>query len=182
MAVTVLGGLLLALGSWLTVRGWLLWFSLVTLGGALFTLGQGSAAPIRWRFPSIRIRHFALCGAVIGVVVLTLQNAIRYHDAYLPFRYTDFWLLPDGPASNLYTIGIKNGERIDERFTVRVTVDGAIVGDWQVTVPADQAITQTLTLPAGQKAVAWLLRGKDQGEVYRSVSASLHGTVLARNH
>jgi len=182
MAVTVLGGLLLSLGSWLTTRGWLLWFGAVTLGGTLFTVGRSSAAPIPWRFPRIRVRHFALCGAIVGVVVLTMQNAMRNHDAYLPFRYTDFWMLPDGQASNLYTIGVKNGERIDEHFTVRVTVDGAFVGTWQVTVPADQTITQTLALPAGQKAVAWLLRGKNQGEVYRSVSASLHGTALARNH
>jgi len=181
MAVTVLGGLLLALGSWLTTRGWLLWFGVVTLGGALFTFVRGSAAPVRWPFPRIQVRHFALCGAIAGVVVLTLQNAARNHDAYLPFRYTDFWMLPDGQASNLYTIGVKNGERIDEHFTVRITVDSAIVGDWQITVPADQTITQTLALPAGRKAVAWLLRGKDQGEVYRSVSASLHGTALARN-
>jgi len=115
-------------------------------------------------------------------MVLTLQNAVKNHDAYLPFRYTDFWMLPDGQASNIYTIGIKNGERIDERFTVRVMVDGAIVGTWPVTVPRDQTITNTLALPAGQKAVAWLLREKDQSEVYRSVSASLHGTALARNH
>jgi len=182
MAVTVLGGLLLALGSSLTTRGWLLWFGVVTLGGALFTFGRGSAAPVQWRFPSIRVRHFALCGTIAGVVVLMLQNATRNHDAYLPFRYTDFWMLPARQASNLYTIGVKNGERIDEHFTVRITVDGAIVGVWQVTVPADQMITQTLALPAGQKAVAWLLRGKDQGEVYRSVSASLHGTALARNY
>jgi hypothetical protein len=182
MAVTVLGGLLLALGSWLTTWGWLLWFGVVTLGGALFTLGRGSAAPIRWHFPRIRVRHFALCGAIVGVVVLTLQNGTRNHDAYLPFRYTDFWMLPDGQGSNLYTIGVKNGERIDEHFTVRVMVDGAIVGAWQVLVPADQTITHTLALPPGQKAVAWLLRGKDPGEVYRSVSASLHGTAWARNY
>jgi len=115
------------------------------------------------------------------VVVLTLQNAVRNHDAWLPFRYTDFWMVPDGQASNLYTIGIKNGEQTDEHFTVRVTVDGAMVGTWPVTVPADQTITSTLALPAGQKAVAWLLR-RDEGEVYRNVSASLQDTALARNH
>jgi len=159
----------------------LVWFSVATLGGALFILWQGSAAPIRWHFPRIRARHFALCGAIVCVVVLTLQNAVRNHDAWLPFRYTDFWMVPDGQASNLYTIGIKNGEQTDEHFTVRVTVDGAMVGTWPVTVPADQTITSTLALPAGQKAVAWLLR-RDEGEVYRNVSASLQDTALARNH
>jgi len=181
MAVTMLGGLLLSLGSWLTTWGWLLWFGMVTLGGALFTLGRGSADPIRWRFPRVRVRHFALCGAIAVVVVFTLQNAMRNHEAYLPFRYTDFWMLPDGQGSNLYIIGVRNGERVDENFTVRVMVDGAIVGTWPVTVAADQTITRALALPPGQKAVAWLLREKGQGEVYRSVSASLHGTAVARN-
>jgi len=116
------------------------------------------------------------------VVLLTLQNAMRHHDAYVPFQYTDFWMLPDAQASNLYTIGIKNREGTDEDFTVRVMVDGAIVGTWQVIVPTDQTISHTVALPEGQKAVAWLLRGKDPGEVYRSVSASLRGTELARNH
>jgi len=181
MVVTVLGGLLLAPGSWLTPRGWLVWFSVATLGGALFNLGRGSAAQVRWHFPRIRARHFALCAAIAGVMVLTLQNAIRNHDAYFPFRYTDFWMLPDGHPSNLYTIGIKNVEGIDEHYTVRVMVDGTTVGTWPVTVPADQTITNTLALPAGQKAVAWLLRQKNQSEVYRSVSASLNGTTLAGN-
>jgi len=180
MVVTVVGGLLLAPGSWLTPRGWLVWFSLATIGGSLFALGRGSSAQLRWHFPRIRARHFALCAAIVGVMVLTLQNAIRNNDAYIPFRYTDFWMLPDGRPSNLYTIGIKNREGIDEHYTVRVMVDGAIVGTWPVTVPADQTITSTLALPAGQKAVAWLLR-QNQSEVYRSVSASLNGTTLAGN-
>ena len=182
MAVTVLGGLLLALERWLTPQGWLAWFGVVTLGGALLTAGRGSAAPIRWHVPRIRVRHLALCAAIVSVMLLTLQNAMRHHDAYVPFQYTDFWMLPDAQASNLYTIGVKNRERADEDFTIRVMVDGAIVGTWQVIVPTDQTITHTVALPAGQQAVAWLLRGKDPGEVYRSVSASLRGNELARNH
>jgi hypothetical protein len=176
MATTVLGGLLLALVSWLTPLGWLLWFSVATLGGALLALGR-SPATLTWRIPRIRVRHIALCAAIIGVTVLALQNAMRHHDAYLPFPYTDFWMLPAGQASNLYTIGIKNGERVDEQFTVRVMVDGAIVGVWQVGVPADQTVTHTVMLPAGRSAVAWLFRGTDLADIYRTVSAALHDTT-----
>lgn len=178
LAITVLGGLLLALRSWLTPCGWLLWFSVTTLGGALLALERGSAT-LTWRIPRIRVRHVGLCCAVVGVVVLTLQNAIRYHDAYLPFPYTDLWMLPARQASNLYTIGIRNGERIDEQFTVRVMVDGMIIGVWQVTVPQNQTVTHTLMLPAGHTAVAWLFRAKDPVRVYRNVSALLHYTVPA---
>lgn len=176
MAITVLGGLLLALRSWLTPYGWLLWFSVSTLGGAVLALERGSATST-WRTPRVRARHVGLCGAVVGVVVLTLQNAIRHHNAYLPFPYTDFWMLPARQASNLYTIGIRNGERIDEQFTVRVMVDGSVVGVWQVSVAQDQTVTHTVMLPAGHAAVAWLFRAKDPVRVYRNVSAALHDTA-----
>jgi hypothetical protein len=176
MATTVLGGLLLALAGWLTPLGWLLWFSVATLGGGLFALGR-SQATLTGRIPRIRVRHIALCAAIVGVTVLALQNAMRHHDAYLPFPYTDFWMLPAGQASNLYTIGIKNGERVDEQFTVRVMVDGAIVGVWQVEVPADQTVTHIVMLPAGHRAIAWLFRASDPAGVYRTVSAALHDTA-----
>jgi hypothetical protein len=178
LALTVLGGLALGSFGWLTPIGWLVWLAAATLGGAVVGLLRSPAARPRWQgfqpLRRLRPRHLVLCGATLVVAVLTVKNAARHGNEYLPFPFTDFWLLPEAGRSNLYLVGIRNGERAGElRFTVRVMVDSEPVAAWQVEVPEGATVTRTVALPAGRKAVAWLLRGTEPLEVYRMASAAL---------
>lgn len=174
ITLCLLGGLLLGGIGLLTPLGWLLWLGGTTLGGALIGLWRSRTARLSWRWPVLKLRHAALLAATVGVVAMTAVISVRNREAYLPFPYTNFWMVPVRPASNLYTIGIKNAERETQQFTIRVMVDGAIIGIWTgIAVAPGQTITHTVMMPAGRKAEAWLLRGTRSVEVYRMVSASL---------
>jgi hypothetical protein len=178
MALTVLCGLGLATVGLLTPRGWLVGLSAVTVAGAVLALRR-DAARIVWRRPSIRLRHTVLLAATLGVAAASVVVAVRNTANYLPFAYTDFWMVLIGQTGSLYTIGIRNAERLPERFTLRVMVDGAIVAVFgDLTVAPDETVSRTVTLPAGHKAEAWLLRGSDPVEVYRKVSASLNNAAF----
>lgn len=178
MALTVLCGLGLATVGLLTPRGWVIGLSGVTLAGAVLALRQDTGRT-KWRRPFVRLRHVVLLGATFEVVATSVVIAARNTEDYLPFAYTEFWMVAAGQPGSLYTIGIRNAERVPERFTLRVMVDGSIVAVFgDLAVAPDETVSRTVTLPAGHKAEAWLLRGSDPVEVYRKVSASLNTAAL----
>lgn len=179
-ALCLVGGLLLAAIGLLTPLGWMLWLGGTTLAGAGAALRHGGAERLVWRPTFPKIRHAALAGASLAVVVATGVVTVRNREAALPFPYANFWMLPDEPGSRLYTIGVKNAERDAQRFAIRVLVDGAIVAIWAgLDVAPQETVTRTVMLPAGRKAEAWLLRGSAPAELYRQVSASLPQSVVA---
>lgn len=190
-SMTVLGGLTLGLMGWLWPGTWLSWLGGVTLladylggsAGAPFRTFAETASEVVRPFRNVRPRHVVLCVVTLIVAVYTVQNATSNVAAWFPYPFTDFWMLPANRVGNLYTVGIRNGERRGaEQFTVRVAVDNRIVATWSTTVQQDETISRTLALPVGRKAVVWLLRGSSHSQIYREVSASLPGTVLGEDH
>jgi uncharacterized membrane protein len=177
MAACVLGGLLLNVLGGLNPLGWIAWLSAVSLVGALVALRRGAGTiPIKWPQLGIRPRHAILVSATVSVLALTVSVSAGNGAAFHPFAFTDFWMLPVQPDSNAYTVGIRNEERESEVVTLRVTVDGAIVGIWHdIEVVPHQTFTLDVVLPAGSKAEAWLLRGGPDRplELFRKVSAAL---------
>ncbi len=174
VTLCLLGGLLLAGISLLTPLGWLLWLGGTTLGGAFIALRRGEPTRVLRCPPIPKVRHVALFAATLGVLAIAALTSARNRKAYLPFPYTSFWMLASGPASNLYVIGIKSGEHETQHFTLRVIVDGAIIGIWtDIVVAPGETVTRAVTLSTGRQAEAWLLRDATPVEVYRKASVSL---------
>jgi uncharacterized membrane protein len=177
IAVTILGGFVLGGAGLLTPLGWAAWLSGVAVTGSLIAAIRGNDAPVSWQKPAIALRHWVLFGAAVIVTVGTSVLAVErseYGDQ--PFRYTDFWMVPDGPArSGAFTIGVKNAEPTAHDFDIEVTLDGRTVAVWRgIRVNSGQTLTRETMLPTtGRKAEAWLFKSNDPSLVYRKVSAAI---------
>jgi hypothetical protein len=186
MAACVLGGLLLNAVGALTTLGWLVLLGAISLAGAL--VAPHSHAPISqpWSGLALRPRHGVLVAAILAAMTLTLGASLRNRAEFHPFAYTDFWMLPVQPGSSGYQVGIRNQERRPEVVTLRVTVDGTLVGVWRdIAVAPGETVLKGVALPEGHKAEAILLRtGPDNTvELLRKVSALLprNSTVSERD-
>jgi len=176
MAACVLGGLLLNAAGALTTFGWFVWLSTISLAGALVAPHPHAATARPRTGLAFRPRHGVLVGATIAVMSVTLFSSLRNRTDFHPFAYTDFWMLPVQPGSTGYQVGIRNQERRPEIVTLRVTVDGALVGVWRdIAVAPGETVLKRVVLPEGRKAEAMLLRADPDNtvELLREVSASL---------
>ena len=177
IAVTILGGVVLHSARLLTPLGWAAWLSGIAVTGSLAAAIRGNAAPVSWQKPAIELRHWALVSAAVIIIVGTSLLAVeRSEHGYQPFRYTDFWMVPDGPArSGAFTIGVKNAEPTAHDFDIEVTLDGRTVAVWRgIRVNPGQTLTREAMLPTtGRKAEAWLFKSNDPSLVYRKVSAAV---------
>ncbi|OKO88677.1 hypothetical protein AC629_08680 [Bradyrhizobium sp. NAS80.1] len=176
MAVCVLGGLLLNAVGALTTLGWFVLLSAISLAGALVAPHPRAAIPRPWSGLALRPRHGVLVAATLAAMTVTLSASLRNATAFYPFAYTQFWMLPVRPGSTGYEVGIRNQERRPEVVTLRVTVDGTLVGVWRdIAVAPGETVLKRVGLPEGRKAEAMLFRaGPDNTvELLRKVSASL---------
>lgn len=171
MAITVLGGLLLDWLGGLTPLGWSLWLGGVSVLAAVVAR-RGALGP-RAALPFPAVRHGIMLAATCAVLALAVLSTVRSTEAYHPFDYTDFWMLPQGSTSDAYLIGIKNGEGRPESYTVQLTVDQRLTGQWRNLVLAPgQGMTLPITVPLGEPAEAWLFRAEQPGVIYRSVTVA----------
>jgi hypothetical protein len=176
MAVCLLGGLLLNAVGALTTPGWFVLLSAISLAGALAAPHPHAAISQPWSGLALRPRHGVLVAATLAAMTVTLGASLRNHAEFHPFAYTDFWMLPVQPGSMGYQVGIRNQERRPEVVTLRVTVDGTLVGVWRdIAVAPGETVLKGVALPEGRKAEAILLRaGPDNTvESLRKVSALL---------
>jgi hypothetical protein len=176
MAACVLGGLFLNAVGALTTLGWFVLLSAIALTGALMAPHSHAAISQPWSGLAFRPRHGVLVAAILAAMTVTLGGALRNRAEFHPFAYTDFWMLPVQPGSSGYQVGIRNQERRPEVVTLRVTVDGALVGLWpDIAVAPGETVLKGVALPEGRKAEAILLRtGPDNTvELFRNVSALL---------
>lgn len=176
MAACVLGGLLLNAVGALTTLGWFVLLSAISLAGALVAPHPHAAISQPWSGLAFRPRHGVLVAATLAAMTVTLGASLRNRTEFHPFAYTDFWMLPVQPGSTGYEVGIRNQERRPEVVTLRVTVDGTLVGVWRdIAVTPGETVLKSVALPEGRKAEAMLLRaGPDSTvELLRKVSASL---------
>jgi hypothetical protein len=176
IAACILGGLLLNAVGALTTAGWFLSLSVISLAGALPAPHPHAAILPPWSGLTLRPRHGVLVAATLAAMTVTLGASLRNHAEFHPFAYTDFWMLPVQSASMGYQVGIRNQERRPEVITLRVTVDGALVGVWRdIALAPGETVLKAMALPEGRKAEAILLRaGPDNTvELFRKVSALL---------
>jgi hypothetical protein len=176
MAVCVLGGLLLNAVGVLTTLGWFVLLSAISLAGTLVM--PHPHAPISRPSSGLafRPRHGVLAAATLAAMTVTLSLSLRKPTDFHPFAYTDLWMLPVQPGSTGYQVGIRNEERRPEVVTLRLTVDGTLVGVWRdIAVAPGETVLKSIALPEGRKAEAMLLRAGPENtvELLRKVSASL---------
>jgi hypothetical protein len=160
----------------LTTPGWFVLVSAISLAGALAAPHPHAAISQPWSELALRPRHGVLVAATLTAMTVTLGASLRNHAEFHPFAYTDFWMLPVQPGSTGYQVGIRNQERRPEVVTLRVTVDGTLVGVWRdIEVAPGEIVLKGVALPEGRKAEAILLRaGPDNTvELFRKVSALL---------
>ena len=175
MAVCVLGGLLLNAVGALTTLGWFVLLGAISLAGALAPHPH-AAISRPWSGLALRPRHGVLAAATLAAMTVTLSASLRNATDFHPFAYTEFWMLPVQPGSTGYEVGIRNQERRPEVVSLRVTVDGTLVGVWRdIAVAPGETVLKRVGLPEGRKAEAMLFRaGPDNTvELLRKVSASL---------
>ena len=177
IVVTILGGFFLAGADLLTPLGWAAWLSGFAVTASLITAIRGDTAPALWQQPAIALRHWILFGAAVIVTVGTYMLAVdRSEHGYQPFRFTDFWMVPESPArSGAFTIGVKNAELTAHDFDIEVTLDGHMMAVWRdMRVDPAQTLTREIMLPTtGRKAEARLYKSNDPSLVYRKVSAAI---------
>jgi hypothetical protein len=171
MAITLLGGLLLdGLGA-LTPLGWTAW-----LGGASVlaaVVARGRVTVSATTLPTVSMRHGVMLTATCAVLVLTVQSTLRNTEAYQPFHYTNFWMLPQGAVTDVYLIGINNGEGWPETYAVRLMIDQQLSAQWQnLVLEPGQGMTLPITVPPGSSAEALLFRAEQPDIIYRRVAVA----------
>jgi uncharacterized SAM-binding protein YcdF (DUF218 family) len=160
----------------LTTPGWFVLVSAISLAGALATPHPHATISQPWSGLALRPRHGVMVAATLVAMTVTLGASLRNHAEFHPFAFTDFWMVPIQSGSTGYQVGIRNQERRPEVVTLRVTVDGALVGVWRdIAVAPGETVLKGVALPEGRKAEAVLLRtGSDNTvELFRKVSALL---------
>jgi hypothetical protein len=175
MAVCVLGGLLLNAVGALTTLGWFVLLGAISLAGALAPHPH-AAISRPWSGLALRPRHGVLAAATLAAMTVTLSASLRNATDFHPFPYTEFWMLPVQPGSTGYEFVIMNQERRPEVVTLRVNVDGTLVGVWaDMAVAQSETVLRRVGLTECWKAEASLFRaGPDNSvELLRKVSASL---------
>jgi hypothetical protein len=178
MALTLVGGLVLDCLDALNPPGWVGWLGASAILPA--ALSRRGVANVRLALPSVKFRHVLILAATCAVLVLTFLGTIRSIALYHPFRYTEFWMVPQDAATDAYAIGIKNGEGRPETYTVRLAVDQQIEGEWQNIVLAPEAsLTLPITVPPGAPAQAWLFRSEQPNSAYRTVNVTSNGEIGA---
>jgi hypothetical protein len=176
MAACVLGGPLLNVVGALTTLGWFVLLSAISLAGALVAPRPHAAILQPWSGLALRPRHGVLAAATFAAMTVTWGASLRNHAEFHPFAYTDFWMLPVQRGSTGYQVSIRNQERRPEVVTLRVTVDGTLVGVWRdIAVAPGETVLKGVALPEGRKAEAILLRASPDNtvELFRTVSALL---------
>ena len=169
MAITVLSGLVLDWLGWLTPLGWAAWLGGVSILAAR-EAPQGRDAAVHQPIPTVTVRHGAMLAATATVLMLTVLGALRSSETYHPFPHTSFWMLPQSEDSDVYLIGIKNGEGRPESYAVQLMVDQRITGEWQdLTLAPGQSVIYPVMVPAGAPAQAWLYRAEQPNAIYRTV-------------
>jgi hypothetical protein len=170
-AMTLVGGIVLDCLGGLTPIGWVAWLGAATVLPA--TLAGGGGAGDSITLPVVRVRHAIMLAATCAILVLTFLSKVHSTELYHPFDYTDFWMVPQEPGSDAYTIGIKNGEGRAELYTVRLLVDRQITGEWQdIVLAPKQSMTLPVSVPPGTAAQAWLFRAAQPNSIYRSVNVA----------
>lgn len=170
LAVTVITGFLLNLTPWgLSADTWA-----VALGDTAF-VANGIAWYRSYNLPVARVRipislrQSLIFALAVVLIIAALQVARIGAMESQQTGFTQFWMLPDHQP-NTVTVGIANREAAAVKYRVDVKVNGTVLREWSPpALQAGETWTETLTVPAGQNAVAELYRLDHPESVYRRV-------------
>ena len=189
IAVCVGGGFLLNMISMLNPIGWALWFIAVNGVAMVIALRQPyDESFVLPTLPRIRIWHALTLCAAIGIMVGSFMLSAHVINTFHEFKYTEFWLVPQGTGK--LAVGIQNRETESEEYDIEVTAVGSadkapagradktmIATFRSIDLAPGQQWGRAITVGLNQKRVeAHLYRTRDHA-LYRKVSALTPGAI-----
>jgi uncharacterized membrane protein len=179
LAISIVVGLLLNVGGFLTPPGWV-----GSLGG--LTLVSCAAHLLRTPSPDplvvpagerfhVTLSQAAMFSAAALIALFGIGAARVGAMRQREYSFTEFWMAPLKPAEqNVVTIGIRNEEKVTTGYRVVIVADGAVIGRWPP-VSLDPGATWSMDISLNsemqrsQRVEAWLYRDDEPKEVYRKV-------------
>jgi len=190
MAITVLCGLLLHVVGFLTPLGWALSLGGITIAvcaaGRFAPLPDPPMRPSDWqRALGFNRSQLALLACAVAISLSSIYLARQGALAHREYAFTEFWLVPnEAKGRNVFTVGLKNEEKVPATYDVEVMVDGRMVQAWRsILVPAGQQYSADAAVPLEptrvQRVEAWLFKGGNDRLVYRKAWAATPASATA---
>jgi hypothetical protein len=178
LAVGILGGFVLNAVGCLRPTGWATWFLLFVLSASSVAVRRDGASELpHWpRLAGFRLRHVVAFAVAASVATGAYALAVRDEGKQQQFKYTEFWMLPDGSGG--LGLGVRSAEVQPQRFDLEISLDGRLLAVFRsLVITPGEVWTRRLPLSVGatpRRAVAKLYR-LDDNRIYRQVSALVPG-------
>jgi hypothetical protein len=175
IAICVGGGFVLNLVSLLNPVGWAIWFIAIN-GVAAFIALRQPYEPIRLpSLPRIRVWQAVTFCAAVGITMSSYWLAGYIVSTIHEFKYTQFWLIPEGIPGKL-AVGIHSQECEPEEYDIEVTADKAMIAAFHsIQLEPGDEWGRVIAVDLSHKRVeAKLYRTRDHA-LYRKVSALTPG-------
>jgi uncharacterized membrane protein len=176
LAIVILAGLVLHLGSAMTAVGWLFTLCAITFAGyavaSVRHFGVASPWPsFRWK---LSFDDAAIFSASLGALALAFFIATSADFQHQQSHFTEFWMTPDRTEEiGAVNLGIRNEEANAVSYDLELMLDNRLIAAWRG-VHVDKGETRVLPVDLASsgragRLEAWLFKAGDHQHVYRRV-------------